>query len=289
MFFRNFLNNRQNTKQITLLGSCFSNFTVNHHLIPLAKSKKIPLTVQTTALQQRSDILIDLINDLKPDPNLIKYYLSKKKDGDEKVLIQGKKVDYAKWYAKYLMQKIEAGKNVKDDTPDFIVMDSLCDIRLNLYKHTKENWKVLLGKMPFNDTKVTARFKEDFEFTGLLNPAETAYNVEEIFNYFYKKNQSLQLVYIYFPIDTQYLEQRWFDRGQQIKSAISNLKKNFPANKLIDIEIPPDLVTPIADPSHPSFSPEIWNHFYPKTYQYCSEIILKLAKQQNTQRQQDST
>ncbi len=283
MFSNRFVKKPDNyPKKITLLGSCFANFTVNQYLIRKSINKKQAFEVQTNVLQQRSDVIVDLINDITPNQDIIRYFLDKKEGGEKKILIQGKKVDHAKWFANHLMQKIDAGKNVKDDVPDIIVMDSLCDIRHNLYKHKKEKWKVLLGEMVFNDPKITVKFKEEFEFIGLISPSETANNVEKVYDFFYQKNRFVKLFYIHFPIDTQYLEQRWFDRGQEIKKFTSGLKNIIHANYFIDIEIPPDLVKPIADSSHPNYSSEIWNHFYPETYEYCSKKILGLSKHQHT-------
>ncbi len=262
-------------KNITLLGSCFTNFTVNCHLIEKSKIKKIAIEVQTSVLQQRSDIIVDLLNDLTPNQDIVKYYLNKKEDGGKKIIIQGKEVSYSKWFAKHLMQKIDEAKNIKNDLPDVIVMDSLCDIRHNLYKHVKEKWKVLFGKMLFKDPQIITKFKNTFEFTGLITSDETANNVKNIFDYFFKKNPSVKLIYIYFPISTKYLGQRWFDRGQNIKNAVLELKSMIPYDNLIDIEIPFDIIKPIDDSSHPNYSTEIWNHFYPETYEYCSEKIFK--------------
>ncbi len=59
------------------------------------------------------------------------------------------------------MQKTKDAHNIKDDILDLIVMDSLCDIRHNLYTY-RDGWKTMLGEIKFRDQKISKQFNEDF-------------------------------------------------------------------------------------------------------------------------------
>ncbi len=260
--------------KITLLGSCLTNFVINHHLVQENTKNNISIKVISQVLQQRSDVIVDLIDGKQPDIKLIQYYLAHGDWDSRKISVNGVEIKYAKWFTSHLVQKIKDAHNIKDDIPDLIVMDSLCDIRHNLYRY-RDGWKTMLGKIQFMDQKISKQFNEDFKFIGLLSAEETIENIYYIANYFINKNNSLKIAYIHFPISTEYLDAKWYNRGEKIKSRMYQLRKELGRNHFLEIEIPNNLTQPVTDPSHPHYSQEIWNHFYPDTYKHCSKLILE--------------
>ncbi len=84
----------------------------------------------------------------------------------------------------------------------------------------------------------------------------------------------MKIAYIHFPISTEYLDVKWYNRGEKIKSKMYQLRKGLGMKHFLEIEIPSNLTQPVTDPSHPHYSQEIWNHFYSNTYKYCSKLIL---------------
>jgi len=266
-----------NNINLTLMGSCLTNFVVKHYLAEYAKDMGINFKVLTSVLQQRSDAIVDMLNGVAPDVETVEHYLSKSVDNGKDVMINGVKTNYSKWFAKQLFEKINGSISVNKDSPDLIIFDTLCDVRHNLYRSKEFGWKVLMGKLNFSDKNIEYDFTKNFEFIGLITPEETISNLEKIFNFFNKINHKLKLIVICFPFDHRYVESRWVDRGDRLKIGANELKNKLPPDSIHIIEFPVNKIKPVEDPSHPNYSPEIWNHFLSSTYKYCSSRIIDIA------------
>ena len=148
--------------EVSLLGSCLTNFVVNHHLVHEARENNLSIKIVSQVLQQRSDVIVDLLNGIKPDVELIKYYLTQGDWDSREISVNGKKIKYAKWFTNHLVQKIKGANKINVST-GIIVIDSLSDIRHSVYRH-RHGWKTMLGKIKFKDQSISRQFNEDFEF-----------------------------------------------------------------------------------------------------------------------------
>lgn len=252
--------------KVTTIGSCLSNFIVTNYLqeqLPKGWNRK----KLTGALQLRSDIVLDLLRQKNIDLELITKYLDAGIWSD-----QSDKQEYASWFSNFIKEKVTSSASLAADVPDLLVMDSLCDIRHGLYRNNDAGWKAFFGNIQFSNTELEQDFARNFEFIGFLSPEEQLANLFAIYDYFVAKNPNLKLVYMQFPLHPDYMEEKWLQRSEKFAATIRQGLLTT-TRKIFFLTLPAILLKPLTDPTHPNYSPQIWNHFYPEVYQYFANEI----------------
>lgn len=260
---------------ITIVGSCLSNFVVSSYLAPhLPSDKKIRRL--TSALQLRSDIVLELLEQKGMDINLVERFLQVGK--------WGKNTDqheYAHWFSSFVRNKCEESQNIGLDAPDLLVMDSLCDIRHSLYQHRNKGWRAFFGNIQFSDADIEQSFRRQFQHIGLLSAEEQLHNVVSLVTYFKNRNKKLRTVYMHFPLNPEYVDDRWIARSSTFELVFNDFLMKSDRNDILSISLPDDLNNPVTEPDHPNYSPQVWNHFYPETYDYFAEHLSRFLLDRN--------
>ncbi|SDP58498.1 hypothetical protein [Desulforhopalus singaporensis] len=257
---------KQTNIKVTIIGSCLSNFVVTDYLANCLDNTEIVRL--TSALQLRSDIVLEIIENDSFDYDLVNSFLSCGQWGGCK-----EKQDYAKWFSSFVMDKVDNCRNIAMDIPDLLIMDSLCDIRHSLYAHKEKGWKAFFGNIQFKDPEVSRQFNEKFQYIGLLDPQTQLDNIVRIYNFFRKKSPKVILCYMHFPMHPNYLDSKWIQRSLEFKALFDEYSKGGKIAQCEIISLPEDRIKPVTDPDDPNYSPQIWNHFYPEVYQFFSEKI----------------
>ncbi|WP_419174971.1 hypothetical protein [Desulfosediminicola sp.] len=252
---------------ITIVGSCLSNFVVSsyleNHLPPNLSIRRL-----TSALQLRTDIILELLEHKGMDIDLVEHYLKAGKWG--KSATQHK---YAQWFSSFVLEKCLESRNIHDDCPDLLIMDSLCDIRHSLYAHRSKGWKAFFGNIQFSDASVEKNFTNEFCHIGLLPADEQLKKLIRLVMHFKKRNSSLRVVYMHFPLNPNYVDQKWIARSSHFEMLLNVFLERDKHKDILSISVPEKLNIPVTDPEHPNYSPQIWNHFYPETYNFFAEHI----------------
>jgi hypothetical protein len=257
--------------RVTIIGSCFSAFlkkSLDHLTAPGAWRLLKPLKYQTHTTWQRVDSIVDILNGRVPDHALVKHYIS---HGHW----ESADPQYARWFARTVLTESRKAVGVVRDHPDLLIFDSLSDWMHRLYRHRRDGWKCFLGRIRFDRQDVAKRFAEDFEFIELLDTREAGRCLQEIVGFFRARNAGLRTVYIHFPVPAGYLAQRWADRDRELQEAVARAGSPFGSRDFLQVVIPSDKVRPITDPTHPNYSPQVWNHFHGEAYEFCARRILE--------------
>jgi len=245
------------TLEITGIGSCLTEMVTGY----------LDRQLVSQSSQQRSDVVADFTRGIFPDKDIISRYLTVGKWPENKA-------EYAQWFTAYTLKKIASSQQIIHDTPDILILDSLCDIYHHLYEHREKGFKALIGNIAFDDEATQKAFDNEFKFIGLLTPEQIRDNLRIIFDFFLDKNPALQIFYMHFPFAKEYLEPKWLERADALHEVLTPLHQEY-HNGFTEISIPPEQIKPITDPADPHYSPKIWNHFYPEVYQYFMLEIIK--------------
>lgn len=261
--------------KITTIGSCLSNFVVSDYLEQKFQPQKSIVRL-SSSLQLRTDIVLNLLQRNKFDIELVEKFLGAGSWGKD-----AQKEEYAQWFSTFIKSKIDESQSLPNDEPDLVVMDSLCDIRHSLYEHRKSRWPVFFGNIQFNSEEDRKHFDSQFKFIGLLSPEEQIQNVKQIYDFFRAKKRKVVFVYMRFPLSEKYLEDKWLERDQVFSEKFKKDISHWGDGVFHYIEVPPGLINPVADPTHPNYSPQVWNHFYPPTYEFFAESIANIFMKRN--------
>ena len=246
--------------KITTIGTCFCNFTFKQ------LNTKIPITL-INHLWARSDGVVDLLDGIRPDLKLIKYYFS---HGHWD--LEGWETRHQKDMFQTVLSWYQQEVDIRKDRPDILLFDSLYEQRHQFYQHRRDKWKAYFGKLYFDNSNVERAFENDFEFIGRIDPMEAARNISGICSYFRSRNPNVKIFYLHFPLLFDYAEPEIIERDAKIRDAISELQSEY----FHIIAIPVPKVKPLTDPAHPNYAPQIWAHFYPEVYEYFADRIVNV-------------
>ena len=223
---------------------------------------------QTQTVWQRLDSIVDILNNKVPDHELVKGYID---NGHWDNAVE----TCSEWFSRTILEQNNKALQIVNDNPDLLIIDSLSDWSHSLYKHKKYGWKCLLGEIVFTQQDIEDRFNAEFEFIGLLDIKDVKRYLTEIIGFFKAKNGNLKTVYVHFPVPVGYLEEKWSDRSEELIKTVAVLGGDLGQREFFQIVVPQDIVKPITDPSHPNYSPQVWNHFEDEVYEYCARRILE--------------
>lgn len=254
-----------------MIGSCFSGF-LKKPLTELSVSQKYagisPPEFLTHTIWHRIDTIADILDNKIMDVQLVKYFIHNGK-------WHSATAKDSEWFAREIVSQNENALNVAGDVPDLLIIDSLSDLRHSLYRHKKYGWKCFLGRIYFEQSDIQERFDSEFEFIYLLDLQDTKRYINAVMHFFKSRNKNLKTVYVHFPATTGYIEDKWVSRAEELKKAVQQVAHDLDEREFYNLILPEDVVKPITDPSHPNYSPQIWNHFHDEAYGYTVNRILE--------------
>jgi hypothetical protein len=266
--------------KVTMIGSCFCGF-LKKPLTELSVSQNYtgiaPLEFQTHTIWHRIDTIVDILDNKVLDDQLVKYFIEKGKWHS-----RGER--NSEWFAREIVSQNENARKIVNDVPDLLIFDSLPELRHSLYRHKKYGWKCFLGAICFEQSDIQERFDSEFEFIHLLDVEDIKRCIKAITHYFKSKNKNLKTVYIQFPATAGYIEDKWVARAEELKKAVKQLENELDKRQVYHLIFPEEMVKPITDPSHPNYSPQIWNHFHAEAYDYAANRILEWYTQKSRSR-----
>ena len=227
-------------------------------------------------LAVRSDSACDYMDRKIADSKLIEYYLARGMwDGPKEALIGGKEVSYTKFFAETVLKRYLDGADFLKYRPDVLLMDSHFDQYTNLFRH-KDGWRAFFGRIGFVDKEIEKEFIKSFKYIGRIDAKESARNVQRLSSYFHAKNPQIKIFYMHFPLLPGYLPTNVYKQDQMIRQEIDSISSKIP--NFFALSIPISKVAPLTDTSHPNYSSEIWNHFYPEVYNFFADRIVEILK-----------
>lgn len=251
--------------EITAVGSCLCLF-VNKQL-----KMRMPVFINSH-LWARSDSACDYMEGRTADPNLIGHYLSRGVWNHPKVaIIGGKEVSYARYYADSILGRYIAGAEFLKCRPDVLLMDSYFDQYTTYYQH-KNGWRAFFGRIGFENKEIEEEFNQIFTYIGRIDAAETVKNVQKLSTHFLTRSPKIKIFYMHFPLLPGYLPEKVYRQDEMIRKEIAGIAPEIPNFFILDIPI--SKVVPLTDASHPNYSVEIWNHFYPEVYDFFADRII---------------
>jgi hypothetical protein len=79
---------------------------------------------------------------------------------------------------------------------------------------------------------------------------------------------------MHFPLLDGYPHPEIKEKDRELKEALQKIRQDFGSKRFLLIDnIPPHLCVPLTDPTHPNYSSDIWNHFYPEMYDFFTDRI----------------